>query len=391
MGYNMPAPNGNLYRRFDGHYLKADDPREGVWYLRYKIHGCRHAVCLGTTDRETAQHRAAEHLSRINRQDRDGYLRSLVALGKLAQAELDGRNPRDDALAPEKLWERYEASRRRPQSGEGTLSNYESQVKRFAAWIASRTRNVASVSPETAEQYVRHLEEEKRTPATVRAHVATLARVWRVLLPDARNPWTGLHPTETHQVNPYRRLSLQEVKQAAKAARKIGEEEHALIVLGYYTALRMTDAACLDAAAYDRKALTLTVTPEKTARRKPQPITIPVLPELAQVLPAATEGPLLPRLCAEQRTGHKSLSKRIAALIRETAGGDTAEGKASFHSLRATLVSLMDEAGAPQSVTDSITGHAPRSMHGRYAHPDTKAARTWMEKALPRIDTKGLK
>lgn len=74
-------------------------------------------------------------------------------------------------------------------------------------------------------------------------------------------------------------------------------------------------------------------------------------------------------------------------LIREAGEGDTQAGKASFHSLRATFISMMDEAGAPQAVTDSITGHAPQTMHARYSHPDTEAARNWMEKALPRLDT----
>jgi len=46
----------------------------------------------------------------------------------------------------------------------------------------------------------------------------------------------------------------------------------------------------------------------------------------------------------------------------------------------------MDEAGAPPRVTDIITNHAPRTMHDRYSHPDIETARTWMEKALKRLE-----
>ena len=129
-------------------------------------------------------------------------------------------------------------------------------------------------------------------------------------------------------------------------------------------------------------------TPAKTAKRKPAPIVIPVMAELAEAMERAPrEGPLMPRICVQQSGRGDELSKRMARMIREAGEGDTQAGKASFHSLRATFISMMDEAGAPQAVTDSITGHAPQTMHARYSHPDTEAARNWMEKALPRLDT----
>lgn len=383
----MRNATGHLYKRYAGHDLKADDVTTGVFYLRYKVAGCRHSLCLGTTDREQAAELAAEHLRRINRHDRDAYLRSLISLGKLAQAELDGRNLRDDVMPPETLWERYEASRRRPQSGPGTMANYRSHVQRLAAWLAPQARNAAALDPAIAERYVGLLEKEGITAATIRAHLATLARVWRVLMPEARNPWPGLHPSAAHRTIPYRRLSIAEVRRIAQAARALGPEDYTLILIGYYTAMRIGDAATLDAAAFDRKAATLTIVPTKTARRKPAPVTIPVLPELAAALTDATEGPMLPSIAAEQRKRPWHLSERLAKLFRDKAG-DTAEGKASFHSLRATFISLMDEAGAPQAITDSVTGHAPRTMHARYSHPDIVAARTWVTKALPRVATR---
>jgi integrase len=67
-------------------------------------------------------------------------------------------------------------------------------------------------------------------------------------------------------------------------------------------------------------------------------------------------------------------------------------GHASFHSLRATFISLMDDAGAPVKVTDLITGHASAgTMHDRYSQPDVEIARKWILKAIPPLDreTKG--
>jgi integrase len=108
--------------------------------------------------------------------------------------------------------------------------------------------------------------------------------------------------------------------------------------------MRLDDAATLDVSAYDAAQAILTILPNKTARRKPNPLTIPVLPELAEALAKTPkQGPLLPSLAAEQATKNNTLSQRMARMIREAGEGDTAAGKASFHSLRATFVSMMDE------------------------------------------------
>jgi len=384
----MRRPTGQLYKRFGGRDLKPDDPHEATFYLRYEVEGRRHTICLGTKDCQKARTLADDHLGRIDRTDREAYLRSLVTLGKLAEAELAGRSQNRLVVAADKLWDLYEASRRRPQSGPGTMEGYRAQVKRFAAWAHSRQANAATLAAEHAERYVKHLEGAGITNYTIRKHIATLARVWRVLMPEQANPWAGLAPAGEERHTPYRRLAPEELRALAARAREAGNEEHLLVLLGYYTGMRIADAATLDAGAYAARKGTLTLVPAKTAKRKPAPIVIPVMAELAEAMERAPrEGPLMPRICVQQSGRGDELSKRMARMIREAGEGDTQAGKASFHSLRATFISMMDEAGAPQAVTDSITGHAPQTMHARYSHPDTEAARNWMEKALPRLDT----
>jgi len=61
------------------------------------------------------------------------------------------------------------------------------------------------------------------------------------------------------------------------------------------------------------------------------------------------------------------------------------EARASFHSLRATFISMMDEAGIPPHLTDAITGHGGGGMHARYTQPSLDALRAAMTKALPPI------
>ena len=214
----MRHPTGQLYKRYAGRDLKPTDPQVATFYLRYEVAGRRHAICLGVQDYRQARQLADEHLGRISRSDRESYLRSLVSLGKLAEAELAGQNKARIVSAPVDLWQRYEQSRRRPQSGTGTLAGYRAQINRFAQWAQNRCPNLMTLDSAQAETYVQHLEQVGLSPYTIRQHIATLARTWRVLMPDASNPWDGLTPAGQHTRVPYRRLSLDELQALAAAA-----------------------------------------------------------------------------------------------------------------------------------------------------------------------------
>jgi len=52
------------------------------------------------------------------------------------------------------------------------------------------------------------------------------------------------------------------------------------------------------------------------------------------------------------------------------------------NSLRATFISMMDEAGVSAHVTDAITGHAKQSMHARYTQPSGAALLEAVKKAI---------
>ena len=57
--------------------------------------------------------------------------------------------------------------------------------------------------------------------------------------------------------------------------------------------------------------------------------------------------------------------------------------RASFHSLRATFISMMDEAGIPPHITDAITGHSGGGMHSRYTQPTLAALMDAVTRAIP--------
>ncbi|MEI7899838.1 MAG: hypothetical protein WCK89_06265 [bacterium] len=90
----------------------------------------------------------------------------------------------------------------------------------------------------------------------------------------------------------------------------------------------------------------------------------------------AAVGWLFPRLVGA------SLGKCLR-IARERAGIKSDRfGHASFNSLRATFISMMDEAGVAAHVTDAITGHAPQGMHGRYSQPGRDALMDAVKRAI---------
>lgn len=111
----------------------------------------------------------------------------------------------------------------------------------------------------------------------------------------------------------------------------------------------------------------LRVIPAKTEGRKRVELVIPLQPEplavVERLVHVADDGYLFPRLY------DASLTKCLRIAFGRAGVKSNTLGHASFHSLRATFISAMDDAGVPQAVTDAITGHAPVDMHGRYSQP----------------------
>jgi integrase len=282
-------------------------------------------------------------------------------------------------------WGLFVTSKRRPRSGSTTLRHYRLRWEAFVRWATGQGARLAEqVASEPAERYVAHLESAGLSASTIGTHLQALRLVWRIVLPFAASPWAGVRSQAASRVTPYRRLTLAECR--ALFAHTSGELR-ALVVIGYTTGLRLFDAVHLSAGNLDRDRMLLTVAPRKTARLH-KLLSIPVLPYVLECLPSGCSDLFMPVLASSYDRVEASVSKTVGAAMRRTGILDTAAGRASFHSLRKTFVSQMDEAGAPGKVTDSITGHGSAGdMHARYSQPDVELARAWMLKALPPLSS----
>jgi integrase len=127
--------------------------------------------------------------------------------------------------------------------------------------------------------------------------------------------------------------------------------------------------------------------PNKTGRRKPKPITIPIHPALHAMLteiPAAERGEfVLPATANTYLHGSRSLVTNGIQKLFTDCGIKTTEARENggraivrvgFHSLRRSFISMCREAGAPLSVVESIVGHHSVDMTRHYSHTSQLAA-----------------
>lgn len=399
----MKPRTGYLFKRWRGKHIRAKSDVDAPYYFAYQVNNERRTVALHTKDHEEAQRRMGEFMGKARHTStRDEWLRSLIDMGKWAERELRGAHLAADPVYVESAWARYLASRRRPNSGEGTLKMYNAHWKALQRWLPPHVKRLGEVTPGLAEQYVRYLEtprtievgpgKKKRTvtrsmtAATVDKNLSFLRLFWRVLTPDEQSPWSGLHSAMDHEPTTHRALDVAEVRNLLSVAEG---EWKTLILTGYTTGLRLKDCCLLDWSAVDLAEKVIHLAPAKTRRKAPGRLAIPILPELMSTLvltdPGQRAGPVLPGIAALYNRDRATVVKRIKKIFVQANVHDSGDGTSGFHSLRTTWQTLNDIAGTSRVIARSVLGHKSASMSDTYSRMDAGAARKAVEKAIPRV------
>jgi integrase len=389
-----------------GHLFK----RGPNFYVRWTVEGKVFSKALrddngeAITSKREAEEAKAKVMAPFTVADEAAALESIV--GKLAgrKAELaklqDEQNP---PLPISQAWTQYLASPNRPDSGGETLYQYERQWSAFATWMKEKhpeLQTLRQVTKELAEEYAASLNGGRLSPNTYNKHLGLLTLVFRVLKHKARlteNPWEDIQRKRlvTHS---RRELTLDELKNVCQKAKG---ELRTLLAVGIYSGLRLGDCATLRWGEVDLGQNLIRRCPNKTARRNPKPVIVPihhVLRDMLAETPAEKRSDyVLPEMAA-------LYGKRIDAVTdmvqnhfkacgiktwQPGTGPDSKEGKRAvievgFHSLRHSFVSLCRESGAPLAVVESIVGHSSPAMTRHYTHVGQLAASTAVA-ALPAV------
>lgn len=368
-------------------------------YLVVRCEGHQKWITLKTSEMATARERARELLPQEECGER-GWLEHLVRLGRIAGKKLaviQGRRSQDwDELLKTYL----------EKNGLDGEDEAERSHRRWLFLLKGAAGGLApgEIGHDAAEQAAISLSEKY---VSCRRMVGFFRRCWLAAGLDA-SVW-NLEAALKRRIGErgksrefYRRFTVEETRRIYRSLRETAPDLADMAAIGYMTGLRLSDIAELDSSEVAADRASLRITPNKTRRRKPRPLTIPLIHEAAEAVarrmaavcafdsgkPAAPYGEnaasgglyLFPE---EMR--HRPSRRMCAALARcDLAKSGCA--RASFHSFRATFISMMDEAGVSPHITDAITGHGGGGMHARYTQPSAAALRNALICALPPLN-----
>jgi len=212
-------------------------------------------------------------------------------------------------------------------------------------------------------------------------------RVWRTVGLDD-SIWKVAEALSPSEHEHYRRLTLREVRRLVSSTQQRSVDLADMITIGYSTGLRLSDVAELEKAEVNLCRRALQLVPNKVRHRKPHPLVIPLTKEAESIIRTrmksihANDRYLFPDKC------RKHGSRQLEAMFKLAKISKAGNGRASFHSLRATFISMMDEAGIQPYITDAITGHAAGGMHARYTQPALSILRRAVLRAIPWVRTR---
>lgn len=350
-----------------------------VWHLVTRVGSMSKWISLKTEDAKTARIRARRLLPP---DDGEGaWLAHLARIGAKAEREL-ARRRAAATLSWGNLWDVFSArvSGRLSPSCESSGERWCRILSEVAASLGLPPQSMSS--KEACADVVARL---SAAYVSSRRMVGFFRRVWRTLGLD-EDVWprmTDKRDANRPQSEFYRRLSLDETRNVYRQLASEDRDLADMVVIGYSTGLRLSDVAELEMSEIDRDCRFLRIVPNKTRWRKPYPLTVPCTEQIGGVLARRIAEDVDADGFLFAKSAQRRPSRRISAAFRLCGVNAHGNGRASFHSLRATFISMMDEAGVPPHMTDAITGHSGGDMHSRYSQPSAAALLAAVKRAIP--------
>lgn len=284
-----------------------------------------------------------------------------------------------------------------------TIARYRPILNSFVAFIGDH-RARASIGSITTGEIERFRDLQILDGKT--ATTANLAvRVLRAVFGTARRLGYALtNPAEAvrllNESDAEERLPFT-ADQNRDLLRAADNEWRGMILFGYYTGMRLHDAANLTWQNVDLAERTLTFRDEKTSARKARGKKDTViflhndLVAYLESLPADDnpQAPLFPSLFGKPSGSHGGLSNGFNRLMakakirsplgKEKSGKGRRFRALGFHSLRHTLISNLANADISPDVRKEITGHSSDEIHRRYVHLELAT----QQRAIAKIPT----
>lgn len=133
-----------------------------------------------------------------------------------------------------------------------TLESYSRDLQQYAFYLnATNGRNLVTASNETVERYLRHLQEQGKSPATVARRLAALKAFYGYLIQESRverDPTADVATPKQKRSLP-KVLSVQEVEKLLRQPNEntpAGRRDRAMLEVLYASGIRVSELVALD-------------------------------------------------------------------------------------------------------------------------------------------------
>ena len=316
-------------------------------------------------------------------------------------------------------------------SKKSTILRYRCSIEALIEWMGDKAdRRLEAVTKSEIRNFRDFIYKDEGRPRSARTancYVADVAGMFRAAVREGlllASPASALEKLPEHDSNQREVFTLAEVSKLLEAsglmewqeqiysprflmldiAARRSEDWPGVILLGFYAGARLRDCATMSWDNVDLERKVLSFMPAKTERKKKK-LEIPLHPRLQKFLMEKAEKPsedgyLFPSLYNTSVGGLTGLSGQFKAIMI-AAGVDpktlrpavrNKEGRTvvrsvqakTFHSLRHSLTSNLDNLDVSEEIRRRIVGHESADVYAKYTHTERETLARALEK-LPSI------
>lgn len=282
----------------------------------------------------------------------------------------------------------------RTDASKATLLEYRHEIGLFLKYLGTRAdRPLTTLQTKQVENFKTELA-KRVAPSTVNKAIKVLKASFNNAVAKRQLEFSPAEHVENIELQECNRrpFSSDELAKILKAA---NTEWRTMILVAFYTGLRLRDCANLNWQNIELHTGTINVLTEKTGRRQILPIAEPLNRHLQTLAGDDPKAPLCQSLHSKKAAWLSAQFYCVmakAGLVEERDHQSSGKGRGakrekspiSFHSLRYNTTSALKSSGVSDSVAMDIVGHETASVSRNYTVIDDAAKRAAINR-LPDI------
>jgi len=319
--------------------------------------------------------RVADEMERIGIETKDAPAMSRVTFEKRVEGLLRAAGVEVPVKAT--TWKAFSALYLDESTGgPATLSQYRGQVKKFADFLGARSsRDIREIQHKDVSSFYRGMKDAGLSGTTSRATTKTVKAILeraKLLGYIESNPAALVKMDAGNAITDSSREPF-EVSEIRRMLGAVTGEERIHFLFGLTYGLRAKDAACrrFDEITREGDFRIIEFVPQKK-KRMGKMIRLPLVGELATLIPANGKGYITPTLASRKHPSRwledAMKNAGIDRKITKGSGIGRATSAKTFHSLRHTASTWLMQSGADQRMRQLIVDHDDPRMNAKYTH-----------------------